>query len=122
MDQIYRSEAHLQSLCTKRFHNTHLDDPDALILIFNNPANSRMAGIMKAMGLSRGQSDQLWFSPQCMVWIEYKLPGEVQSNKQLEFEERVKRYGCKYELVHSETEFDNIINKYENGIQTQMGY
>lgn len=108
----YKSEAHLQSLCTTWFNHEFIAQYNNLILVYNNPPNGRMASLLKSMGLRRGTSDQVYFAPnKLIVWIEYKLPGRKQSDDQILFQKMVQDWGCLYAVVTSETEFQNLINK-----------
>jgi len=112
----YKSEAHLQSLCVKWHNHNYLHQADDLILIFNNPPDARMGGILKAMGLKPGASDLLYFTPTLkLCWLECKLEGRYQTKEQKEFEIRVKKYGCDYKVFKNELEFQTIIKTYNNG-------
>lgn len=106
----YKSEAHLQSLCTKWFNKNYLDQYDKLMLIYNNPPNSAMAGLLKSMGLKSGVSDQLYFTPKLsLCWIEYKLVGRPQSESQKSFQKLVENYGFSYVIIRNEDEFVKLI-------------
>lgn len=112
----YKSEAQLQSLCVKWHNKMYPNQWEDLILIFNNPPDARMGGILKSMGLKRGSSDLLYFTPTGkMCWIEMKLPGMIQTKDQERFEERVKKYGCDYRVADNEIIFQTIIKSYNNG-------
>jgi len=98
-------------------------DKKRLILIYNNPPNARMGAILKSLGLERGPSDQLFFSPiGKMVWLEYKIDNRKQEPEQETFEKMVRSFGCEYEIIRDEDQFNQIIKKYSNGIQTSGVY
>lgn len=106
----YKSEAHLQSLCTKWFRENYLSQYDRLFLVYNNPPNAAMAGLLKSMGLRRGPADQVYYAPRGKkVWIEYKLGNKSQSDDQLAFQAMVEAYGEKYYVVKTEEEFKYLI-------------
>ncbi len=115
----YKSEAELQKECTLWYKNEYsgndIKKKRRLILVYNNPPDARMGAILKSLGLERGVSDQLYFSPiGRLVWIEYKLPGEVQSDEQLIFMMMVKEYSiCDYHVVKQKDEFIKLIMMYE---------
>lgn len=108
----YKSEAHLQSLCTKWFRKEYPEQWYRLFLIFNNPPNGAMASLLKSMGLQKGVSDQLYFTPGLKLhWIEYKIDNRRQSEDQKEFEKLVTEYGCGYSVIRNEDEFILLIKK-----------
>lgn len=110
---MYKSEAHLQSLCTKWFRSTYLEQWYRLFLIYNNPPNAAMAGLLKSMGLQKGITDQLYFTPNMrLCWIEYKLEGRTQSEDQERFEILVHNYGFDYAIIKNEEMFIKLIKSY----------
>ena len=110
---MYKSEAHLQSLCTKWHREMYPAQWDDLILIYNNPPNAIVAAMLKGMGLSRGVSDQLYFNEvrRKLVWLEYKLDGKFQTGDQIIFEQKVEMYGCEYYVIRNEFEFKTLMIK-----------
>lgn len=113
---VYKSEAHLQSLCTLWYKNEYAPmERHRLILVYNNPPNARMGAILKSLGMERGPGDQLYFSPiGKMVWLEFKIDNNDQSDDQLLFEHMVTvEFGCDYHIIRSVIIFQNIIKKYE---------
>lgn len=109
----YKSEAHLQSLCTKWFRSTYPLQWYRLFLIYNNAPNIAMAGLLKSMGMQPGISDQLYFTPMMtLLWIEYKLPGKTQSDAQIDFEKLVRNYGFNYVIIDNEDMFKIVIKTY----------
>lgn len=114
--EMYKSEAHLQSVCTFWYKNVYAPmERHRLCLILNNPPNARMGAIFKSMGMERGASDQVYFSPiGKIVWLEYKIKNNDQSDEQLLFERMVtKEFGCDYHIIKSLEQFKNVIFSYE---------
>lgn len=112
----YKSEAALQAKCTMLFRRLYLDQYFRLHLIFNNPPNPRMAGVLKSLGLNRGIADQVYFSPiGIVVWIDYKNEKGRQSEEQKMFQNMVESYGHKYVLIYNETQFLDTIKMYNYG-------
>ena len=64
---------------------------------------------LKATGLLSGVSDLIILQQNKTLFIELKIEKGVQSDKQKEFEERVKSLGFNYYIVRSLEEFKTII-------------
>lgn len=128
MSATYKSEADLQSQCTLWYKNDWCGNDirmkKRLILIYNNPANARLGAILKSLGLERGATDQLFFSPiGVLVWIEYKLGNMKQSDDQIMFEEMLKEYSiCVHVVIREKIDFQNLIKKHFYGIRQSESY
>ncbi len=103
---VYKSEAQLQSRCYTEWTRKYPNERGQLFLIYNNPPNAIVAGLLKSMGLRRGVSDMVYFGPgRSLWWMEFKLPGKEQSKEQEAFEHMCKEWGFGYLLVDSELVF-----------------
>lgn len=65
----------------------------------------------KNTGLRPGVSDTVIIFPRKTVYVEFKTPTGVQSDKQKEFEQVVKQNGQKYYICRSLEQFKSIIEK-----------
>ncbi len=65
----------------------------------------------KNTGLRSGVSDTVVIFPGKTIFVEFKTPTGVQSDKQKEFEQVVKGNGQSYYICRSLDEFKRIINK-----------
>lgn len=75
--------------------------------------NKLEAMTMKATGLLAGASDLIVILPNSkLLFIEVKIDKGLQSEKQIDFENRVKKLGYDYFIVRSLDEFKNIV--YDN--------
>lgn len=63
--------------------------------------SKREAVKLVATGLKAGVSDIIWVLPYDVQFIELKLPGGVQSDKQKAFETRIKKMGHEYMIFYS---------------------
>lgn len=85
----------------------------------NNEANlGPLAGAMnKAKGVVAGVADYIMLVPNQTshgLCIEFKVPGGVQSDKQQDFEQKVKAMGYRYEVAYSTEEAIKIWQEYHN--------
>lgn len=75
--------------------------------------NKLEAMTMKATGLLAGASDLIVILPNSkLLFIEVKIDKGLQSEKQIDFENRVEKLGYDYFIVRSLDEFKNIV--YDN--------
>src|SRR5690242_9672420 len=123
----YKSHDHLQMTCTLWYKNVFCKDNEfdkrRLRLMYNNPANGRMAAIMKSLGLERGTADQLFLSPSgLLVWFEFKWGSDTQREAQSEFEKIVTEMGCEYYVIEQEEQFQNIIKRHFYGQRSSEAY
>lgn len=112
------TESKLQSDCFQHIWNTYPHLKGRFRAIYNNPKNKMHGAILKGMGLLPGISDQillkhppLGYELGEIVWIECKLPGETQSDPQLDFQTLVESLGMRYYLYHSLEELLTILRK-----------
>ena len=79
---------------------------------------------MKSLGLERGPTDQLFFSPlKLLVWIEYKIGYAKQSDEQVIFEEMLEEYPfCVHVVIRNETDFQNLIKRHYDGVRKSESY
>lgn len=111
----WKSEAQFQSYCYKWYDREYPQLRGRLFMIYNNPPNAIVGGMLVSMGLRKGVSDLLFLPiPRTIVWIELKIGNKPQTDDQKEFEKLVSDMGWKYYLVREEIEkfkqlIDNII-------------
>lgn len=105
----YASEGQMQSHCVKWFHNTHHAERRMLHANDNNSFNGIEGARKRAMGVIRGVSDLELILDGSVVFIELKLPGETQSDEQIDFMNKVRARGHAYVLIYSFLEFINFI-------------
>jgi hypothetical protein len=97
------------------------NEPDLRRLCFhpNNEANlGPLVGAMnKAKGVVAGVADYIMLVPNQTshgLCIEFKRPGETQSDKQIDFEMKVVGQGFKYEIAFTTEQAIEIWNQYRN--------
>lgn len=110
------SESRIQQDCVKWYRNTfclkhHL--PRGLIMSIPNEGKSETEQLAKLQtGLLPGASDLIVILPSGhLLWVEVKDHKGRQSDKQKEFQSRVKKLGFKYYLIRSLDEFKKIITE-----------
>jgi len=111
-------EALIQSECVKWYTNTYcLKHHNPRGLIFSVPnelgkTNALQTMLAKATGLLSGVSDLVVIHPNKgqLFFVELKTATGVQSDAQIEFEERVNALGYEYKLIRSFDEFKLWIN------------
>lgn len=79
--------------------------PDSIV----NKSVSQVLDKMKATGMTAGVSDSIVILPNKTLYVEFKVKGNYQSDKQKEFEEIIKNLGHKYYVIRSLEEFKEII-------------
>jgi hypothetical protein len=90
-----------------KFHN-----PRGMIFsIPNGGTRNKLEAItMKATGLLAGASDLIVITPKGkLMFVELKTDTGKQSDKQIDFENRVKKLGFEYHLIRSVEEFKLLI-------------
>lgn len=111
-----REERKIQSECFIWYNKT-------FCLKFNNPRgmmfsvpnelggnNKISTALARSTGLTAGVSDTILILPNSkIIFVEFKTAKGKQSEKQKEFEERVKSHGYEYYIVRSVEEFKKII-------------
>jgi len=111
-------EALIQAECVKWFTNTYClkhHNPRGLIFSIPNElgkTNALQTMLAKAGGLLSGVSDTVVIHPKTsrLVFVEFKTSTGVQSNAQIEFEQRVIKLGYEYKIIRSIDEFKSWIN------------
>ena len=110
-------EDNLQAACVEwfRFQYPHL-------VIFSIPNGGRRnkieAAKLKRTGVLAGVADLcILYSDggyPMGLFIEIKVEGRKQTDKQIEFEKRISQYGYYYHVCRSIEEFMNVVNEYLN--------
>lgn len=104
------TESRLQQLCFLWHWNTYPQERGRLWMQYNNPKNAEHGAILKGMGLIAGVSDLAYLREDGrMVFIEMKLPGEGQSERQKQWQSMVQACGAEYHVIRSLEEFQNLI-------------
>jgi hypothetical protein len=100
------SEARLQAEIFQHHWNNYPHERGLLFHVNNKARNAIEGNRMKAMGVVAGVSDLIYLRPGGKpILIELKLPGETQSQIQVNWEETVKAAGYSYALVTSLPDF-----------------
>ena len=81
--------------------------PDSIV----NKAVSQVLDKMKATGMTAGVSDSIVILPNKTLYVEFKTPTGIQSDKQKEFQQIVTNLGHEYHVVRSLEQFKEIINE-----------
>lgn len=118
-DPVFATEDQLQAYCVKWFDESF---PAWRKMLFSVPNGSRLpkklvrgqwisveAMKLKATGLQSGPSDLILISFVETIFLECKLPGEVQSPDQIEFEAKCKERGKTYKLFKYFSHFQMIV-------------
>lgn len=105
----YSTETQMQGHCTLWFWNTFHSERRMLHHNDNNSHNSIEGSKKMAIGVVRGVSDLELILNGYVIFIELKLPGEVQSDEQIDFMNKVRARGHIYTIIYSFQEFKNFI-------------
>lgn len=106
----YSTEAQLQADCTQWFWNEYHDERRMLHHNDNNSENRNKGAIKKALGVVRGVSDLELVLPMGVTFfIELKLPGETQTDEQIDFMNKLKERGHPYFIVEYFQQFKELI-------------
>ena len=108
------SEDILQAEIYKWYHNkfcTKLNDVPHIIFAVPNGAfvSKQQAMKLKSTGLVAGVSDLIIIQPNRCLFIEVKLEKGKQSDKQIDFQNKVTALGFEYIIVRSLQEFQKNI-------------
>lgn len=117
-DVRFAVESQLQEACTKWFWNVIGEPYRRMLFHVNNNSTGSVRGAQnRSLGVVRGVSDLVFISFGETIFIELKLPGQTQSEEQIDFERKVLERGHRYILCHSFEGFKNLIyteiNKHE---------
>ena len=109
-----KTEDILQAEIFQYYHNTFCTKfNDVQHLIFSVPngahVSKQQAMKLKATGLIAGVSDLIVIQPNRCVFVELKIDKGKQSDKQIDFEKKVKSLGFEYYVVRSLEEFKACI-------------
>jgi hypothetical protein len=106
-------EDRLQQKCVIWFKNTYQMQGNGLIFSCPNGGTRNIieAKKLKETGLMAGVADLIVLFPNGkLMFVELKTDTGKQSEKQIDFENRVKNLGFEYHLIRSIDEFKIIIN------------
>ena len=112
MSDANLSEAAIQSRCFIWAWNNYPNHRQMLFHV-NNKAMNRIEGSkFKAMGMVKGVSDMILVCPGFVVFMEFKLPGQMQKPEQVSFQQKVETRGHKYHIITSEKQFQELFKQY----------
>lgn len=106
---IFRSEIEMQGYCCTWFWNNFISERRMLHCNMNNSYNRILGAKAKAMGVVSGVSDTEFIDYHGVWFIEFKMPGQTQSDEQIDFMEKVVARGHRYIILYSFEEFRNFI-------------
>lgn len=111
-----REEAKIQSECFIWYNNNFclkFHNPRGMMFSVPNELggnNKISTALARSTGLMAGVSDTILILPNSkLIFIEFKTAKGRQSEKQKEFENRVKAHGYEYFIIRSFEEFKKII-------------
>ena len=105
------SEAKFQSTCFINHWNYYPEHRLRLCCINNNSYNAFKGSMDKSMGVVAGVSDMFYLLEDGKIrWLEFKIEGGKQSQKQIEWEQKCKSLGHDYRLIFTEDEFWKAVN------------
>lgn len=100
------AEAKLQANCYIEFCSRYPSERQYLWMNFNNPPNAIAGAKLKSMGLTPGISDTTYLAyGNFSYFIEFKIPPNKQSPKQIQFQKAVEARGAIYAVVYNREEF-----------------
>jgi hypothetical protein len=108
-EPVFKTEEQLQNHCYKWFHNSFPAWRKMLFHVDNNSWNAVIGAKKKALGVNAGVSDMIFISFVETLFLECKLPGETQSQEQIEFQQKVEERGKKYLLFKYFSHFQYIV-------------
>ena len=118
-----KSESKIQQECFMYFTNTFcLKHHNPRLLMFSIPNESSNAVEQmrkKAMGLIAGVSDTIIVFEDKVVFCEFKDEKGRQSERQIEFEQRVKQLNYEYWLVRSLDQFKTLVQNETRSINSR---
>ena len=111
-----REESKIQSECFIWYNNTYclkFHNPRGMMFSVPNELGGRNkigTALARSTGLMAGVSDTILILPNSkIIFIEFKTAKGRQTEKQKEFEERVKKHGYEYFIIRSLDEFKKLI-------------
>lgn len=105
------SELKFQSTCFINHWNFYPDQRKRLCCVNNNSQNALKGAFNKAIGVVSGVSDMFYLMDGGKIlWLEFKIPGGLQSDKQKEWQKLCENLGHEYRLIYSESDFWNALN------------
>jgi hypothetical protein len=112
-----QSESKFQATCFQNHWNFYPQHRRRLFCINNNSQNALKGAINKAIGVVSGVSDMIYLKPNGKVsFLEFKIPGGYQSEKQKQWEVLCKELGHEYVLIYTEDDFWSAV-ELDNPIQ-----
>lgn len=104
----YKLESQLQADCAFWFWNRFIAERRMLFHVDNNSYNRVIGSKKKALGVVSGPSDFI-FIVDSVIFIEMKLPGETQSDAQIDFMNKVVEKGHKYIIIEYFEQFKKYV-------------
>lgn len=109
-----KMEDNLQAECVRWFNNTYCttkNDPRCIIFAVPNGGSRDQLEAMKLRdtGVLAGVSDLIIILPNKTLFVEMKIDGGRQSDKQIDFENRVKSLGYEYFIIYNLEDFKKMI-------------
>lgn len=111
-----REESKIQSECFIWYNNNFclkFHNPRGMMFSVPNELggkNKISTALARSTGLMAGVSDTIIILPNSkFIFVEFKTQTGKQSEKQKEFEERVKKHGYDYFIIRSVEEFKKLI-------------
>ena len=107
------SESKIQQQCYLYFNNTYcLKHHEPRMLMFSVPnegTDAKEQSRKKAGGMLPGASDTIIVLPNRVIFCEFKDSKGRQSDKQIEFQQRVESLGFEYWIIRSLEQFKEMI-------------
>jgi hypothetical protein len=105
---MQKSEGKIQQEIVMYFRNKNLNNNRLIFSVPNERSNAKEQIRMVATGLYSGVSDLIVVTEKNITFVEVKDAVGVQSQRQKEFETKIKDLGYKYYLVRSLEDFMEI--------------
>ena len=109
-----KSESKIQSEIIIWFRNSNLGTNNLIFSVPNESSNVKEQMYKKSMGLLPGVSDLICIYNEQLLFIECKDEKGKQSDKQIDFERKIKANGFEYVVVRSLEQFQSIILNLSN--------
>lgn len=106
-----KSESKIQSEIFLWFRNENLGTNNIIFSVPNEGSNAKEQMYKKSMGMLSGVSDLICIYNSQLLFVECKDEKGKQSDKQLDFERKVKSNGFEYVVVRSLEQFKWIISQ-----------
>lgn len=105
------TEARIQQECFQWHWNTYPNDRKRLFLIHNTPKNAIDGARLRGMGMVAGVSDLIYLRDELPpLCIEMKDETGKQSQAQKDWQKVAESVGCKYVIIRSLAEFQELFN------------